>query len=817
MKPLFLCLVLAFSLPAQPNQPTIAARTAGMKALPGYFPLYWEEHSGKLWLEIDRFDAEFLYVDYLSAGVGSNDLGLDRGQIGGSRIVKFVRSGPRILLLEPNYKFRALNAGADERRAVEESFAQSVLWGFDVAAEENGRVLVDATQFFLRDAHGIPRAIERAQPVGGAPRGQATGTPSYRLDPSRCAFYLPRTKNFPKNTDVETILTFTGDSPNGFVRAVTPAPEAITVREHHSFVELPGPGFKPREFDPRSGYFGTSFMDLTAPLGDPVIKRFITRHRIAKKDPSAAVSEAVQPIVYYVDNGAPEPIRSALVEGASWWNQAFEAAGYKNAFQVKVLPEGADPMDIRYNVIEWVHRQTRGWSYGSSVIDPRTGEIIKGLVTLGSLRGRQDYLIMEGLLAPYEAGKPIPKEMERVVLSRLRQLSAHEVGHTLGLAHNFAASVKDRASVMDYPGPVIRLAPSGAPDLSDAYATGIAEWDKVAIAYGYQDFPPGTDERKALDAILRRAEDRGILYMSDEDARPQGSAHPYAHLWDTGSNPVDELNRMMDVRARALARFSEKNIREGQPMSSLADVLVPVYLLHRYQTEAASKVLGGLFYTYALRGDGQRVTERIPGAEQRRALDALLRTISPGELTLPERIIALIPPVPPGYERTREDFRDRTGLTFDPVGAAEAAADLTAGLLLNPERAARLVQYHAEDADQPGLDEVIDKLLAATWKAKPETGLAEQVRRAVDSVVLYHLMALAANENAPAQVRATAFFKLNTLRDWLNNSSVPDDSLIAFRQFSAAQIKRFLDNPKQISVPRPPEAPPGQPIGDFEY
>jgi hypothetical protein len=813
MKPLFLSFFVAFGLWAQPVPQTIAAKTAGMQKLPGYFPLYWDEHAGKLWLEIDKFDVEFLYVDYLSAGVGSNDLGLDRGQIGGSRIVKFIRSGPRILLLQPNYDFRALNSGPDERRAVEESFAQSVLWGFEAAAGEGGRVLVDATQFFLRDAHGIPRALQRAQPVGGTPRGQVSGAPSYRLDPSRCAFYLPRTKNFPKNTDVETILTFTGDSPNAYVRAVTPTPEAITVREHHSFVELPGPGYQPREFDPRSGYFGTSFMDLTAPLGEPVVKRFITRHRLQKKDPSAAVSEAVQPIVYYVDPGAPEPIRSALVEGASWWNQAFEAAGFKNAFQVQVLPEGADPMDIRYNVIEWVHRQTRGWSYGSSIIDPRTGEIIKGLVTLGSGRGRQDYLIMEALLAPYELGKPVPKEMERVVLSRLRQLSAHEVGHTLGLAHNFAASVKGRARVMDYPGPVIKLPASGAPDVSDAYATGIAEWDKVAIAYGYSDFAPGTDQHKALDAILRRAEERGIVYISDSDARPEGSAHPYAHLWDTGSNPVDELNRMMDVRARALARFSENNIREGQPMSSLADVLVPVYLLHRYQAEAASKVLGGLYYTYALRGDGQEVTRRIPGAEQRRALEALLRTISPAELTLPERIISLIPPAPPGYERTREDFRARTGLTFDPVGAAEAAANLTAGLLLNPERAARLVEHHAEDADQPGLDEVIDRLLAATWKSEPRSGLAEQVRRATANVALYRLMALAADQNAPAQVRATAFLKLAQLRDWLGGRDSKDETLVAFDRFAAAQIKRFEDNPKEISVPRPPDAPPGQPIG----
>ncbi|MEZ4745117.1 MAG: zinc-dependent metalloprotease [Calditrichia bacterium] len=808
---MMLFLLIASCVFAQPKSgdssqspKTIAEITAKMQQFEGFFTFYWDAENGKIWLEIDKLETEFLYVNALATGVGSNDIGLDRGQLGGERIVKFVRSGPKVLLLQPNYSFRAITENTAERLAVEEAFAQSVLWGGEVVAESGNSVLVDASSFFLRDAHNVTGTLSQS------------GQGSFSLDASRSAFYLPRTKNFPKNSEFEVTLTFAGNSPGSYVRQVVPTPQAITVRQHHSFVKLPENSYKPRVFDPRSGYFGIEYMDYATPISEPIVKRFIARHHLEKKNPGAAMSEAVEPIVYYLDPGTPEPIRSALLEGAQWWNQAFEAAGYQNAFQVKMLPEGADPLDIRYSVIQWVHRSTRGWSYGSTVTDPRTGEILKGHVSLGSLRVRQDFLIAAGLLSPYESGKPVSPEMQEMALARIRQLSAHEVGHTLGLAHNFAASVNNRASVMDYPHPLATLDDTGNIDLSDAYDTGIGEWDKAAIAYGYQDFPEGTDEKSGLNAIVSQTISQGLKYISDADARPAGGAHPFAHLWDNGSNPVDELNRVLNVRSVALANFSENNIREDAPMATLEEVLVPIYLFHRYQLEGAAKLLGGLNYSYAVRGDGQTVTEMVPPSQQRYALAALIRTIQPEVLAIPENILRLIPPRPYGYWRDREMFDIRTGVTFDPLSAAETAADMTVGLLLHPERAARLVEYHSRDNAFPGLAEVLDKVIQSTWQAKSGNGYPGEIQRVVNNVVLYHLMVLAANEKAVPQVRAIAFLKLDELKTWLTTSKPKikkDPNQLAEYVFAISQISQFQENPEKLRISKPGDPPAGSPIG----
>ena len=763
----------------------------------GYVTFYYDESTDKIFLQIENLHQEFLYVNSLSEGIGSNDIGLDRGQLGNTRIVKFMKAGNKLLLIQPNQDYRAITDNLEEKKSVEQAFAKSVIHGFVIKETNQGKYLVDATSFFMRDAHGVQGRLSS--------RKQG----SYSLDKSRSAISLERTKAFPKNVEFDVMLTFKGSPKSSNIRSVTPTASLITVNQHHSFIELPDGSYKPRKFDPRSGSNAMSYLDYATPVNESITKRFIYRHRLEKKNPEASKSEAVEPIIYYLDRGTPEPVRSALLDGARWWNQAYEAIGYTNAFQVKMLPEGADLLDVRYNVIQWVHRSTRGWSYGSSVSDPRTGEIIKGHVSLGSLRIRQDFLIAQALQAPYANDDTSDQFALEMALARIRQLSAHEVGHTIGLAHNFAASTKGRSSVMDYPHPTLSLKDKKV-DFTNAYDTKIGDWDKVAIAYSYGEY--SGDEDASLNKLLDDAFKNGARFITDQDARPQGSAHAYAHLWDNGANVSTELDNLLAIRKHAIANFSIDNIKTNQPYSVLEDVFVPLYFFHRYQTEGVTKVIGGLDYSYALKGDGSTIVKRVPGKTEKKALVSVLKTLNVEELAIPKKLLNLFPPRAFNYGRTRESFKSKTGVAFDPFGAVETASAMTLGLLLHPERVTRLVQHKSLDNSQLGLVEVLDEVIANSIQKTYKDAYYQELQNVVNYQVLNQLFHLSSNKDMYWQVNAIVNDKIDKISLLLKNSKKTGIQKMYHKEM-IQMISNFKKNPIKFKKPQTPKIPDGSPIG----
>lgn len=808
--------------------PSIAEKTRGTQKMVGLFNLYWQESTGTMFWEIGDLDTEFLYSVSMGSGLGSNPIGIDRGQVGVSVVLKAMRVGPRVLLMEPNYSFVAKSENPLEVAAVRDAFAPSVHWGFDIAAESDGRILVDATAFFLRDARGVVEQVARS------------GQGKFTLDRTRSALYLPSTKSFPENTEVEAILTFTSSEPGRLVRGVAASGEAITLREHHSFIRLPGPGYKTRIADPRIGVSGPNVADYATPIDKDMTVRLVARHRLQRKTPGTGPSEAVKPIVYYVDPGTPEPIRSALVEGASWWNQAYEAAGFINGFQVKVLPDTIDPQDIRYNMIHWTHRQTRGYSYGNSIVDPRTGEIIRGVVNLGSLRLRQDYLHGQGMVAPFPGGissddgggwfddpnaydfcnlSSAPNfeylaqvatgsDAYEMALARVRQLAAHEVGHTLGFPHNYIASAYGRESVMDYPAPLVEIDANGDLDLSNAYLRRIGTYDKLSVNYLYREFPAGTDETAALETIVRGGLDAGLRYVGHTNNNFIGAGHQYAGVWDNGANLVDQLKIEIRIRQIGLDRFGVDMIRTGEPMSTLEYVLLPLYMHHRFQLRSAVESLGGADYRPAVKGDGQTPFTIVAGEEQRDALETVLSTLTVDFLALPERIVSLIPPPADRYSGG-ESFPGHTERFFDPLGAAEAAADFSVGEIFHPQRMARLEVFGGM-GDYPDLAEVTDRVIQATWDApQARDAYHQKVQNTIQRAVVDRMMQQGSMAGNPAEVRAVLSDRLDRLATRIEGMG----QVSPHAKMVAEDIRRWQARTED-TVPGPKlEMPAGDPIG----
>ncbi|WP_405368178.1 zinc-dependent metalloprotease [Nonlabens sp. Asnod2-A12] len=776
-----------------------AQSTSNTQQFTGYYNFTYQEDKGSIMLEVKDLDKEFLYVHSLTSGLGSNDIGLDRGQLGGGVVVKWVKSGNKLLLMQPNLKYRASSSNVDEKASIEQAFARSVLFGFEIKESKNGAYTIDLTPFLMQDAHGVAKRLKD--------RRQGT----YKLDKSRSALWMENTKSFPKNSEFEAMLTFTGTPTGRDVRSVAPDASSISVIQHHSFVKLPDAGYEPREFHTRSGSFYTSYMDYSAPVFEPIQKRFITRHRLEKKNPNAAQSEAVEPIVYYLDRGTPEPIRAALLEGAGWWNEAFKSAGYIDAFQVKMLPENADPMDLRYNVIQWVHRSTRGWSYGGSITDPRTGEIIKGHVSLGSLRIRQDFLIAQGLIKePFKNSDDNYKPMMEMALARIRQLGAHEVGHTLGFAHNFAASVNDRASVMDYPHPKYDIV-NGEIALDDAYGVGIGSWDDLIVQYSYGNPNGNQSEVDYLKSIIKKADVAGLKFISDSDARATGGASASGHLWDNGSNPSEELDHILRVREIAMNQFSIHNIKSGEPLSVLEDVFVPVYFAHRYQVEATVKLIGGVEYGYLTKEESQNF-KAVDVTLQREALQSILRSIEPETLKIPSSVLQLFPPRAYGYGRTRESFKSETGVSFDALNAAATSVDMTFDLLFHPQRMNRIATQNStrmsgNNDNYLDLSTVIKGVSEIVFDSNNgidsyETSIAHRSQE----LFLNHLMNLIASTRTNIEVKAAARNELNSIEKELNKRDSFENQLLS-------QIKNFNMHPELFKVKQLPSIPDGSPIG----
>ena len=776
--------------------------TKGLTHKPGFFDLY--TGSNQVLAVLPAGDEEglvlsMIYATGLTSGLGSNPIGLDRGAFDSGVILNFRRAGDKLIAEQENTRYRATADRPLEKKAVKESFARSFLWSGSILAEtEDGKLLVDLSDFLTRDHFGVVKSIAD-NPAGG----------NYAVAGDRSFPDTEAAFAFPDNVELDAFLTLSSKGPGRETRATAADARDVTLVQHHSFIRLPAPGFKTRTADQRAGSINISYYDFSSPLDEPIVTELARRFRLERVDPAAASGPVKKPIIYYVDSGAPQQIQDALIEGAMWWADAFEAAGFEDAYRVEILPEGAHPFDVRYNMIQWTHRQTRGWSYGGGVSDPRTGEMLKASVILGSQRVRQDRMIFEGLAGADKTGSGAADDPVEIALARIRQLSAHEVGHTLGFAHNFAASANDRASVMDYPAPDIRARRNGTLDFSKAYAVGIGDWDIFTTKWLYTEFAETADEAEGLGEIIEDAYGKqGLRYIADGEARSVGTAHPYGSVWDNGEDAAKALRDTLKVREIALENFGSRSLSEGRPVSDLNAVIVPIYLYHRYQVAAAAKSVGGLDYTYALKGDDNSTVKPVSRATQVRALEALLATLDPAALDLSDRVLnQLLPQINSGFGGG-ETFRGRTGPVFDLLSAADVSADLTMSAILHPQRAARLVAFNRRDPNALSLEEVIEAIEEASF-APVEAPRHEAIANTVQARFAKALMSLSTHPDASSAVRAITESKLYELNARLSGAGNDHAAWLGGR--IEAHLGRGRDEEGAIQARTP--TPPGSPIG----
>jgi len=797
------------AVPGAPAGTVGQAPFDGTTAHSGLIPVHVDQQGGRILFTLppagpDGVSARYIYTTALRTGLGSAPTFLDRGRVGATRILAFRRIGRKVAVQFENPRFRATGQSPSDPSGSGD-FAVSTVWMGDIATTlPDGSYVVDISDFLTADTLGIAQGLNQSGDTFGTGDGQGGGK-GFKRDAKLSAALPGSVKVFPRNIELDAIQTFASDNPGAEVSNIVPDPHQVSFTVHSSFVELPSPGFVPRVFDQRMGGFATQVVDFAAPLGSDVVGDYANRFRLEKINPGPAPSRVRKPIVYYIDSRAPEPIRSALIEGVGWWKKAFEAAGFIDAFQVEPLPADVDPLDVRYNIVNWDDRATRGWSYGQEIVDPRTGEIIKGMVVLGSLRARQDIQIFEGLVGAGKLNAGGLNDPVQVALARLRQLGAHEVGHTLGFAHNFAASTQDRASVMDYPAPRIALV-DGKPDLSDAYGVGAGKWDLATVDWLY-----GAQDQAAADASASAAIAAGLRYIEDDNARAPDTAQPWGGLWDDGADPTAELNRLMKVRQAAIANFGLAMLAPGEPVANLRRRFVPIWLLHRYEVVATAKAIGGVTFTYAINGGGHERSLPVPVDQQRAALSALLATLSPDALRLPSRLVPLLSAPRNGSGNRQFDIEvlsTASGPVFDPLVAADAATEITLASLLAPARLARVSAQHAVDGKALGVGEIIDTLVAATLIDHPDS-LSQRI--AYRTIVT--LAATAQAKPTTPEVAALIDQKLHDIGEQLGKRGHDDG-------WAGSLSRKLLDPTERTKLvadlPRTVPVPPADPIGGGE-